>query len=121
MAVQQELPLPPPVPSAVRSINARCALQAEGEHRVVVVAGLPVHHYSVHDAVAAAYAMVFLVDAGYATQKEVAMAFGCSERTVRRDQERYHEGGMAAHAAESHQSGCTLRQRRESLAACCRR
>ena len=40
--------------------------------------------------------MVFLVDAGYATQKEVAVAFDCSERTVRRHQERYHEGGMAA-------------------------
>jgi transposase len=101
MAVQQALPLPPPVPSAVRSINARCALQAEGEHRVVVVAGLPVHHYSVHDAVAAAYALVFLVDAGYATQKQVAIAFGCSERTVRRHQERYHEGGMAALATRS--------------------
>jgi len=96
MAVQQELPLPPPVSSGVRSINARCVLRAEGEHRVVVVAGLPVHHYSAQDAVAAAYAMVFLVDAGYATQKEVAVAFDCSERTVRRHQERYHEGGMAA-------------------------
>jgi transposase len=68
---------------------------------VVVVAGLPVHHYSAQDAVAAAYAMVFLVDAGYATQKEVAVAFDCSERTVRRDQERYHEGGMAALATRS--------------------
>lgn len=76
-------------------------MQAEGEQRVVVVAGLPVHHYSVHDAVAAAYATVFLVDAGYATQKEVAIAFGCSERTVRRHQERYREGGMAALATRS--------------------
>jgi transposase len=101
MAVQQELPLPPPVSSGVRSINARCVLQAEDEHRVVVVAGLPVHHYSVQDAVAAAYAMVFLVDAGYATQKEVAVAFDCSERTVQRHQERYHEGGMAALATRS--------------------
>jgi transposase len=101
MATQQELPLPPPVSSGVHSINARCAWQAEGEHRVVVVAGLPVHHYSAQDAVAAAYAMVFLVDAGYATQKEVAVAFGCSERTLRRHQERYHEGGMAALATRS--------------------
>ena len=102
MAVQQELPLPPPVVSSeVRSINTRCVLRAEGEHRGVVVAGLPVHHYSAQDAVAAAYAMVFLVDAGYATQKEVAVAFACSERTVRRHQERYHEGGMAALATRS--------------------
>jgi transposase len=101
MAIQQELPLPPPVSSGVHSINARCALRAEGEHRVVVVAGLPVHHYSAQDAVAAAYAMVFLVDTGHATQREVAVALGCSERTVRRHQERYHEGGMAALATRS--------------------
>ncbi len=101
MAVQQELPLPPPVSSGVCSINARCLLQTEGEHRVLVVAGLPVHHYSAQDAVAAAYAMVFLVDAGYAAQKEVAVAFDCSERTLRRHQERYHEGGMAALATRS--------------------
>ena len=59
------------------------------------------HHYSVHDAVAEAYAMVLLVDAGYATQREVAAAFGCSERTLRRHQERYHDGGMAALATRS--------------------
>ncbi len=101
MATQQELPLPAPVSSGTLSINARCALRAEGDHRVVVVAGLPVHHYSVKDAVAEAYAMVSLVDAGYATQREVAAAFGCSERTLRRHQERYHDGGMAALATRS--------------------
>jgi hypothetical protein len=101
MATQQELPLPPPVSSGPLLINARCALRAEGEHRLVVVAGLPVHQYSVHDAVAEAYAMVFLVDAGYATQGEVAAAFTCSERTLRRHQERHHEGGMAALATRS--------------------
>jgi len=101
MATQQELPLAAPVSSGPLSINARCALRSEGEHRVVVVAGLPVHHYSVHDAVAEAYAMVLLVDAGYATQREVAAAVGCSERTLRRHQERYHDGGMAALATRS--------------------
>jgi DNA-binding CsgD family transcriptional regulator len=40
--------------------------------------------------------MVFLVDAGYATQKEVARAFDCSARTLRRHQRRYHDGGMTA-------------------------
>jgi len=100
MAAQQELPLSPG-PSGSIIINAHCILRAEGEHRVVVVAGLPVHHYNVKDAVAEAYAMVFLVDAGYATQSEVASAFGCCERTVRRHQARYHEGGMAALAARS--------------------
>jgi len=101
MATQQELPLLAPVSSGALVINARCALRAEGEHRVVVVAGLPVHHYSVKDAVAEAYAMVFLVDAGYATQREVAVVFACSVRTLRRHQERYHDGGMAALARRS--------------------
>ena len=101
MATQQELPLLAPVPSGAVGINGRCALRAEGEHRVVVVAGLPVHHYGAHDTVAEAYAMVFLADAGYATQSEVAAAFGCSERTVRRHQDRYHDGGMAALATRS--------------------
>jgi DNA-binding CsgD family transcriptional regulator len=100
-AQQQDLPLPATGPSGVTIINPRCSLRAQAEHRVVVVAGLPVHHYSADDAVAAAYAMVFLVDAGYATQREVAVAFGCSERTVRRHQNRYHDGGMAALAARS--------------------
>lgn len=101
MATQQDLPLAAPGPSGTVIINARCVLRAEGEHRLVVVAGLPVHPYSANDAVAEAYAMVFLVDAGFATQREVATAFKCSERSVRRHQERYHNGGMAALAMRS--------------------
>ena len=101
MATQQDLPLPTPVTADGIFINVRSALRAEGEHRVVVVAGYPVHNYSIHDAVAEAYARVFLVDAGYATQREVAAAFGRAERTVRRDQQRYHDGGMAALGARS--------------------
>lgn len=101
MATQQDLPLPVPVASGTTVVNGRCTVRAEGEHRVVVVAGLPVHHYSANDAVAAAYALVMLVDGGYATQKEVAVAFGCSERTVRRHRDRYADGGMPALATRS--------------------
>ena len=101
MATQRDLPLAAPAPSGVIVINARCSLRAEDTQRVVVVVGLPVHHYSVHDVVAKAYAMVFLVDAGFATQREVAVAFGCSERTVRRHQDRYQDGGMTALATRS--------------------
>jgi len=101
MAIQQELPLPAPVSSEALVINGRCGLRSDGEHRVVVVAGLAVHHYSARDAVAEAYAAVFLVDAGYASQREVAVAFACSERTLRRQQQRYHDGGMAALATRS--------------------
>ena len=99
--MQQDLPLPAPVSSGTTVVNGRCTLRAEGEHRVVVVAGLPVHHYSANDAVAEAYAVVMLVDGGYATQQEVAVAFGCSERTVRRHQDRYADGGMTALATRA--------------------
>jgi transposase len=77
-------------------INGRCRLHRNGNQRVVTVEGLPVHHYGSDDVVAEAYAMVFLVDSGFAKQKEVALAFGCSIRTVRRAQRRYALGGMEA-------------------------
>ncbi len=42
------------------------------------------------------YAMVNLVEQGWATQREVARAFGCSPRSIRRHQARFHTGGLAA-------------------------
>lgn len=96
MKAQLTLALPPPEPSNVVVINGRCLLRLEEGQRVVIVAGLPVHHYQTEDTVAEAYAMVFLVESGFARQREVARAFGHSERTVRRYQTRYAEGGMEA-------------------------
>ena len=101
MPAQQDLPLPAQVSSRTVVVNARCVVRSEGALRVVVVAGVPVHHYAVEDVVATAYAMVLLVDGGHATQVEVARAFACSERTVRRHQERYAVGGMTALATRS--------------------
>jgi hypothetical protein len=96
MSAQLALALPCAARSNCVVINARCSLRVEEDQRVIVVAGLPVHHYRAEDAVAEAYAMVFLVEAGFAQQTEVARAFVRSERTVRRYQERYGQGGMAA-------------------------
>ena len=96
MSAQLALALPCAAPSNCVVINVRCSLRVEEDQRVIVVAGLPVHHYRAEDAVAEAYAMVFLVESGYAQQTEVARAFARSERTVRRYQERYAQGGMAA-------------------------
>ena len=101
VAAQQDLPLPVPPSSATVHINGRCVLQAAGDQRVILVAGLPVHHYSIDDAVAEAYGMVLLFDSGFATHREIAVAFGCSERTVRRHQQRYADGGMTALATRS--------------------
>jgi len=39
---------------------------------------------------------VSLVDQGFAEQSDIAKAFGCSARTVRRHQRRFEEGGLAA-------------------------
>ena len=96
MSAQLALALPCEAASNTVVINARCSLRVEEDQRVIVVAGLPVHHYCAEDAVAEAYAMVFLFESGFAQQTEVARAFARSERTVRRYQERYAQGGMAA-------------------------
>lgn len=82
-------------------VNGRCQVRHVGDRRVVVVAGLPMHHYSADDEVAEAYAMVFLVDSGFAKQLEVAAAFRVSERTVRWHQGRYASDGMAGLAVRS--------------------
>jgi transposase len=96
MSAQLAFALPSPAASNTVLINARCSLRIEAEQRVIVVGGLPVHHYRAEDAVAEAYAMVFLVESGFAQQTDVARAFGRSVRTVRRHQRRYAQGGMAA-------------------------
>jgi transposase len=95
MNTQLALQLPSSAPSNTVVINARCMLRTEADQRVVVVGGLPVYHYCVADTVAEAYAMVMLVDSGFAQQTEVARAFGKSDRTIRRHQERYAQSGMA--------------------------
>jgi transposase len=111
MSAQQALPLPSPPPSNTVVINARCSLRMEADQRAIVVAGLPVHHYRAEDAAAEAYAMVFLVESGFALQTDVARAFGCSVRTVRRNQRRYAQGGMAA---LGHETGWRRGRRRIS-------
>jgi transposase len=96
MSTQQALALSWPAPSNTVVIIARCSLRIEADQRVIVVAGLPVHHYRAEDAVAEAYAMVFLVESGFAQQTDVARAFARSVRTVRRYQGRYAQDGMTA-------------------------
>jgi transposase len=77
-------------------INARCVLRTADAHRAVLVAGMPIAHFALGDRMAEAYAMVTLVDDGWADQVEVARAFGCSTRTVRRAQQRFEDGGLPA-------------------------
>jgi transposase len=77
-------------------INDRCLLRSDGAHRIVLVAGLPIASYAVGDDMAEAHAMVSLVERGHADQNDVARAFECSSRTVRRHQRRFEDGGIAA-------------------------
>jgi transposase len=100
MSAQQALPLPSATPSNTVVINARCSLRMEADQRVIVVTGIPVHHYRAGDEVAEAYAMVFLVQSCFAQQTDVARAFDRSVRTIRRYQQRYVTGGMAALSRE---------------------
>ncbi len=77
-------------------INERCLLRTQHDHRVVIVSGIVLSQYALADRMAETYAMVSLVEQGWADQIEVARAFGCSVRTVRRHQRRFEDGGLAA-------------------------
>ena len=83
-------------PAGVVTINERCILRTREGFRLVIVSGLVISQYSVDDRMAEAFAMVNLVEQGWADQNDVARAFGCSSRTVRRHQDRYASGGLAA-------------------------
>lgn len=87
----------PAVPvEGVEVINVQCVVRTASGHRVVLVAGIVLAQYAVGDRMAEAQAMVNLVERGWADQNDVARAFGYSARTVRRNQERLEEGGLAA-------------------------
>ena len=77
-------------------INDRCLIRTQDGHRVVIVSGVVLAHYALGDRMAEAHAMVSLVEQGWADQNDVARVFGCSARTVRRDQRRFENGGLAA-------------------------
>jgi transposase len=88
-------------PEDLCAINERCRFRTQDGHRVVLVSGVVVAQYAVADRMAEAHAMVNLAACGWADQNEVARAFGCTARTVRRHQRRFEDGGLAAlgHAA----------------------
>jgi transposase len=93
-------------PEGLWVLNDRCSIRTQAGHRIVVVSGVTVAHYAVEDVLAEAYAMVHLVEQGWCDQNDVARAFGCSARTVRRYQQRFAEGGLAAlHRREGYPPG----------------
>jgi transposase len=93
---QQELFAGKDAPDGTVAVNARCLVRTQDGHRVVLVAGIVLCQYAVGDRMAEAHAMVSLVEQGWAEQREVATAFGCASRTVRRLQRRFEVGGLPA-------------------------
>ena len=83
-------------PENIRVINDRCLIRSQDDYCVVIVSGIILAQYAVSDHMAEAYAMVSLVEQGWADQSQVARAFGCTARTVRRHQRRFESGGLAA-------------------------
>jgi len=84
------------LPEGVRVVNDRCLIRTQDGHQVVMVSGIVLAQYAVDDHTAEAYAMVSLVEQGWADQNDVAQAFGCSARTLRRQQRRFEDGGLQA-------------------------
>lgn len=82
-------------PEGTRVINDRCVLRIQDGHCVLLVSGIILAQYAVTDHMAEAHAMVSLVEQGWADQIDVAQAFHCSVRTVRRHQRRFEESGLA--------------------------
>ena len=78
------------------AINDKCYLRVDGDTRVVVIHGMPVMPFRSGDDALRAYIMLSLVDQGWATQLQVARAFQCTDRTIRRHQRRFERGGLAA-------------------------
>jgi len=83
-------------PEDTHIINERCLLRTQHGHCVLLVCGMILAQYEATDSLAEAHAMVSLVDQGWANQVEVARTFNCSTRTVRRNQRRFEESGLAA-------------------------
>jgi transposase len=83
-------------PEGTSVINDRCMVRTRDGYRAVIVAGVSLAHYAVTDRMSEAHAMVSLIDQGWADQNDVARVFGCSVRTVRRNQRRFEEQGLAA-------------------------
>ena len=83
-------------PEGTTVVNDRCLVRTQHGHRVVIVSGVVLAQYAVGDQMAEAYAMVSLVDQGWADQNDVARAFDRSPRSLRRYARRFERGGLAA-------------------------
>src|SRR5438132_10630689 len=93
---QKELLSIPPPPDGAIYVSDQVSFRTEGTQRVISVHGVVFAHYSVEDRAAEAYAMITLWESEYATQTQIARAFGYSARSLRRYQERFEAEGIQA-------------------------
>ena len=83
-------------PENTHVVNDRCLIRTQDGHRLVMGSGMVLWQYAAGDRLAEAHAMVSLVEQGWAAQNDVARAFSCSVRTMRRLQRRFEDGGLSA-------------------------
>lgn len=98
---QQALELPPIQSDGTVYVSRGVSFRTVGTNRVISVHGVVYEHYDVGDRVSESYAIIKLWESGYATQEEIARAFGYSTRSVRRYAERFETGGINALAREA--------------------
>ena len=97
-----DLPADPP---GLVMINDQCCMETHEGWRIVAVGGTPITIYAVGDGAAETMAMVNLVKTKASTQVEVAQAFQCSTRQVRRHQRKREIGGQASNRRRGRQPG----------------
>lgn len=95
-------------PSTVQHLSARAEVHREGAVRVLVVAGIPLLHWSDGDEVGERYAMVLLVRLGFATQIQVAKAVDVARMTVHRWEQTFEEGGISGLQPKRGRQGPTV-------------
>src|ERR1017187_9051601 len=83
-------------PEGTRIINERCLVKTQEGYCVIMVSGIVLAQYALGDRMSEALAMVSLIEQRWADQNDIARTFGYSARTVRRHQQRFQDGGLAA-------------------------
>jgi hypothetical protein len=81
---------------AVIVAKERFRIRTEGSWQVLLVHGLIVAHYDIHDRAVEEYSMFTPLGSGYAHQNEIALAFRYSMRSVRRYEQSFDLGGLHA-------------------------
>ena len=75
-------------------INSLCHIYDEGQHRVVMVGGLPMFRYDLGDRAAEAVVVAQMLEAGFAQPGQLAVALQRGVATIHRYRQQYLAGGV---------------------------